>query len=91
MPRYCIEKKEIDVAKSRIERGQIIFRQWQDTEGLSETTENFTTLEELFHLCIEARDPLLVDRVTIQGYDVEGNSRELTLVFQSIAVSEGKD
>ena len=79
------------MAKSRIECGQIIFRKWRENEGLSETTEDFKTLEELFHLCIEARDPLLVDRVTIQGYDTDGNPRKLALVFQSITVSEGKD
>lgn len=73
-----------------VEQGHIVFRIWDDTEGLSETTQPFTSLDELFQLCLEAADPLLVDRVIIQGADAEGNPRKLTLVFQSITISEGK-
>lgn len=73
-----------------VNQGHIVFRLWDDTQGLSETTQAFTSLDELFHLCLDAADPLLVDRVIIQGSDVEGNPRKLTLVFQSITISEGK-
>jgi hypothetical protein len=78
------------VRQSHIDYGQIVFRQWDDTEGLSETTRDFESLEELFHFCLEAHDPLLVDRVYIRGFDADGNPRKLTLVFQSITISEGK-
>ncbi len=78
------------MAESRIEQGEIVFRQWDRNEGLSETRQEFVTLDELFHLCLDARDPLTVDRVHIRGVDADGNSRKLTLVFQSITVSNGK-
>jgi hypothetical protein len=78
------------MAKTSIEQGQIIFRQWNERDGLNETTEVFNTLEDLFRLCIEANDPLLVDRVHVTGSDADGNLRKLTLVFQSITISEGK-
>lgn len=73
-----------------VEQSHIVFRLWNDAEGLSETTQSFSTLNELFHLCLDAADPLLVDRVIIQGEDAAGNPRKLTLVFQSITISEGK-
>ena len=78
------------MAENSIQQGQIIFRQWDDRGGgLNESTQEFATLEDLFRLCIEANDPLLVDRVHITGSDTDGNLRKLTLVFQSITISEG--
>ena len=77
------------MAETSIEQGLIIFRQWNEQDGLNETTEAFNTLEDLFRLCVEANDPLLVDRVHITGSDTDGNLRKLTLVFQSITISEG--
>ncbi|NDJ85386.1 MAG: hypothetical protein GYB66_05835 [Chloroflexi bacterium] len=76
------------MSKPRIDHGKIIFRHWDSNKGLSETWQEFHTLEELFEHCLETRDPLLVDRVQIQGTDSEGVPRRLTLVFQSITVSE---
>jgi hypothetical protein len=78
------------VAKSSVEQGIIVFRKWDENRGLSETTQEFSTLEDLFRLCLEARDPLLVERVQIRGTDASGEPRKLTLVFQSITISEGK-
>ncbi|MBI5932017.1 MAG: hypothetical protein HY862_22100 [Chloroflexi bacterium] len=78
------------MAKSSVEQGTIVFRKWDENTGLTETIKEFATLEDLFRLCLEARDPLLVDRVQIRGTDASGESRKLTLVFQSITISEGK-
>jgi hypothetical protein len=36
---------------------------------------------------LQSSDPLLVDRVTIEGQDAEGAQRIVTLVFQSVTVS----
>lgn len=77
--------------ESKVEQGQIVFRRWDDHEGLSETIKSFNSLDELFSLCLQTRDPLLVDRVYIQGKDGKGQAQKLTLVFQSITVSEGQD
>jgi hypothetical protein len=79
------------VTKSNVEQGLIVFRKWDEHSGLSETTEEFYTLNDLFRLCLEAHDPLLVDRVHVRGTDANGNPRKLTLVFQSITISEGKN
>jgi hypothetical protein len=77
--------------ESNIERGEIVFRQWDEFSGLKEFSQTFNSLDELFHLCLSNSDPLLVDRVTIRGFDEDGNRRQLTLVFQSITVSGSTD
>ena len=48
----------------------------------------FSSLDDLFELCLQANDPLLVDRVTIEGKDASGTPRVVTLVFQSVTISE---
>lgn len=68
--------------------GEVIFRQWSEENGLQEVSETFDTLEALYQFCITAHDPLLVDRVNIDGSDNNGNHRRVTLVFQSITISE---
>lgn len=71
-----------------VQRGQVIFRRWDKDSGLDETATQFTSLDELFSLCLQANDPLLVDRVIIEGTDEEGERRVVTLVFQSVTISD---
>lgn len=73
-----------------VNRGEIVFRQWTVDGGMREVQKDFGTLEELFQFCISAEDPLLVDRVYIDGSDNEGNARRLTLVFQSVTISDAQ-
>jgi hypothetical protein len=73
---------------AKVQRGTVIFRRWDRHVGLDETSTSFSTLNELFALCLQANDPLLVDRVTIEGEDESGMARVLTLVFQSVTVSD---
>jgi hypothetical protein len=74
---------------ARVQNGVVIFRRWDRQSGLDETTVPFSTLDDLFALCLQADDPLLVDRVTIEGEDKTGAQRVVTLVFQSVTVSDG--
>ena len=74
-----------------VESGEVVFRQWSSKSGLTEVKQPFNTLEELYQFCITAHDPLLVDRVYINGTDENGQPRRLTLVFQSVTVSEGNN
>jgi hypothetical protein len=71
-----------------LEGGEVVFRQWNEDTGLEEVAQPFNTLEELFNFCINTHDPLLVDRVYIDGDDENGSTRRLTLVFQSVTISE---
>lgn len=69
-------------------RGQIVFRQFGSDNNLQETTKSFSSLEQLFELCLTNTDKELVDRVHIDGTDSEGKQRQLTLVFQSITIED---
>jgi hypothetical protein len=75
---------------AKVQNGKVIFRRWDRHAGLDETSTPFVTLDDLFELCLQANDPLLVDRVTIEGKDATGTPRIVTLVFQSVTVSDDK-
>ena len=73
---------------AKVENGTVIFRRWDRHSGLDETSMTFSSLDDLFELCLRANDPMLVDRVTIQGKDAAGIPRVVTLVFQSVTISD---
>ncbi|HEX3054379.1 MAG TPA: hypothetical protein VHP83_27230 [Aggregatilineaceae bacterium] len=73
---------------SKVQHGTVIFRRWDRHSGLDETSASFSSLNDLFTLCLQANDPLLVDRVMIEGEDETGAKRIVTLVFQSVTVSD---
>ncbi len=75
----------------RVQQGTVVLRRWDDRDGLHETTAAFSTLDDLFALCLQTHDPLLVDRVIIQGVDTDGMPQTVTLVFQSVTVARGRD
>ncbi len=71
-----------------IKRGTVIFRHWDEQDGLNEIARGFKTLEELFNLCLQSDNRLLVERVIIDGEDDAGSQRALTLVFQSVTIQD---
>jgi hypothetical protein len=75
---------------AKVQHGIVIFRRWDRHSGLDEISEPFSTLDDLFELCLQANDPLLADRVTIEGRDSNGIRRVVTLVFQSVTVSDSR-
>jgi len=70
----------------KINTGTVIFRHWDEQDGLSEIARGFKSLEELFALCLQSDDRLLVDRIIIDGQDETDSERTVTLVFQSVTV-----
>ncbi len=68
-------------------KGTIVLRNWTRTSGLKERPRTFSTLDELYGLCLAVESPDMIDRLIIQGHDAEGEPRVLTFVFQSITVS----
>jgi hypothetical protein len=72
----------------KVTSGRVVFRRWDKQSGLDETVTSFSTLQDLFALCLQTSDPLLVDRVTIEGEDDQGMPQVVTLVFQSLTVSD---
>jgi len=75
---------------AKVQNGVVIFRRWDRHVGLDETSMSFSTLDDLFDLCLQTDEPLLVDRVTIEGRDATGAWRVVTLVFQSVTVSNSE-
>ena len=74
----------------QVTRGTVIFRHWDQQDGLNEIARTFKSLEELFGLCLQADERLLVERVIIDGQDDSGAPRTVTLTFQSVTVHDPK-
>jgi hypothetical protein len=70
-----------------VREGTIVLRVWD--KGLTEFQQSFTTMDELFDLCLRAGDPTVVDRVILRGTDEQGEMRTLIFTFQSVSGVEG--
>jgi hypothetical protein len=68
----------------RVSKGTVVFRVWDDQGGLAEQGEPFTTIDEMFDLCLSAGTPPVVDRIVMQGEDEHGGTHTLILAFQSL-------
>jgi hypothetical protein len=64
--------------------GRIIYRSWSDITGLDEGEVTFSSLDEMFELCLRVQDPDLVDRIILRGVNERGEVRTLTFSFQSL-------
>ncbi len=73
---------------SKVQSGIVIFRRWNKRTGLDETSVPFSSLDDLFTLCLQSNDSLLVDRVLIEGRDASGTNRTVTLTFQSVTMGD---
>lgn len=72
----------------KVQNGMVIFRRWSKRTGLDETAVPFSSLDDLFALCLQSDDSLLVDRVLIEGRDTSGTRRTVTLTFQSVTLGD---
>ena len=72
--------------RAHFESGQVIFRRWDRQTGLSEVAYPFQSIEEMFSLCLQTDDQLLVDRIIMAGEDGSGAEHMITLVFQSTSL-----
>lgn len=73
---------------AQVKQGTVIFRHWDMADGLNETKRQFNSMNELFALCLQKDETLLVDRVVIEGQDERGAARTVILVFQSVTVAD---
>ncbi len=73
---------------AHFESGYVIFRQWDKQAGLHEVSRAFHSIEEMFGLCLQSDDQLLVDRIIMEGLDSNGAARMITLVFQSTSLHD---
>jgi hypothetical protein len=68
--------------------GHVVLRHWTDQEGLSEISQSFKSIDELFNICLQNNPSLLVDRVVLEGHDMDESPRIVTLVFQSVSMKD---
>ncbi len=73
---------------TRVMRGMVVFRKWDERKGLIEIDQAFQSIEELFALCLQTGTTLLVDRIVIEGLDDHDSQRTLTLSFQSLTIHD---
>jgi hypothetical protein len=73
---------------AQFKQGMVIFRRWNVEDGLNEISKPFQSIDELFGLCLQTDNSLLIDRVVINGEDSTGIMRSVTLVFQSSSMQD---
>lgn len=73
---------------AHFESGYVVFRQWDKQTGLNEVSYPFQSIAEMFSLCLQTDDQLLVDRIVMEGQDTTGAERLITLVFQSTSLHD---
>ena len=69
--------------------GTVVFRTWGATGGLTEMERTFSTLDELFHLCVHPDGRDVVDHIRIDGVDERGMPRTLMFDYESTRGEEG--
>ncbi len=74
----------------QVKKGTVVFRHWDEEDGLNEITRTFKTLDDLFGLCVQSDNRLLVERVILEGVDDAGERRTVTLTFQSVSIENGE-
>jgi hypothetical protein len=63
--------------------GTVVYLQWTAEGGLTQTSVAFTSLNELFELCLASGAQGHVEEIFIQGSDQEGYTRQVTLTFRA--------
>jgi hypothetical protein len=76
---------------AQFKQGNVIFRHWNKEDGLNEISKTFHSMNDLFSLCLQTDNTLLVDRVVIEGADGDGAARTVTLVFLSTSMNDEPD
>ena len=59
------------MTQPHLQAGEIVLREWHRQTGLSETVLPFSTLGELFALCLSVAAPEMLDRIVLRGVDRE--------------------
>jgi hypothetical protein len=73
---------------TRVTHGTVVFRRWKQPGGLIEMEQEFSSLDELFSLCLRSGDPKVVNRIVLRGPDERGTEHTLTFAFESIRTTE---
>jgi len=63
--------------------GIVIYLQWTPEAGLTQTSAQFNSLDELFELCLTGGAHGHVEEIVIYGADQDGQTRQVTLNFRA--------
>jgi hypothetical protein len=63
--------------------GTVVYLRWTPEGGLAQTSASFTSLDELFELCLASGSKGHVEEIFIQGSDQDGYTRQVTLTFRA--------
>jgi len=75
----------------QVKQGTVIFRHWDTTAGMNEIARRFSNLDELFALCLQRDQSLLVERIIIDGKDEANRARTVILTFQSVTIANSAE
>jgi hypothetical protein len=76
------------IMKSTIQSCSLVVCQLKEGKGVTESSLNVSSLEQLFDRCLSLADEHLPERFVIEGSDDSGHRRVLTFTFQSSSDSE---
>ncbi len=70
-----------------VHQGTIIIQPWdRDVGGLQDLSSyTFSSLDELFELCLTGATPTAVERIILQGVDQTGHPHTVTLKLVAVA------
>jgi len=68
---------------ARSQGGTVVYLQWTPEGGLTQTSAPFTSLDELFELCLASGSRGHVEEIFIRGSDEDGYARQVTLTFRA--------
>jgi hypothetical protein len=73
-----------------VHQGTIIVRPWDEEAGglKDKSSHTFSSLDELFDLCLGSVTPTAVDRIVLQGVDQAGYPHTVTLKLVAVARPE---
>jgi len=63
--------------------GTVVYLQWTPEGGLTQTSAQFASLDELFELCLASGVQGHVEEIFIYGDDQDGYARQVTLTFRA--------
>ncbi len=63
--------------------GTVVYLQWTPEAGLRQTSAQFSSLDELFELCLTSGAQGHVEEIFIYGADQDGYARQVTLTFRA--------
>ena len=69
----------------RIDHASVLFQNWTSSKGLSEVQETFSSIDELFDLCVVKK--MSPERVFLSGKDDTGREHFLTLLYGAMRVA----